>query len=327
MDRQLIILDMSTPELLQQIQNGIEKYKDSKMVAFLGVAGSGKTVISAITARTLFKSFIPNSNGKWLGVYTSGDQKINDIIRDMKRGKFPPHTPGEEYPDLTIEIHNTEGVPVKFELKLNDMSGENYETFLVDAYPDIDERLNTILSCGADYLAFAKKYVIIIDCAKIEDWDTDIASVNKMIMNIRKIKNKIHHFDEDEKMKETIAIIFNKSDLLSRDKQTIAVVDELSTDKQEITVDELSTDKQEITVDELSTDNQEITVDELADLYLGLKSSLTINVPKNNYTFFKLSVQSTSIASNKLKVKLPLSYTESEYNKFISWIFDVDSNE
>ena len=276
---------MCALELTEQIQNGIKKYKDSQIVAFLGVAGSGKSVIGAMTTRTLFKSFIPNSNGKWLGVFKSGDEKINDIIRDMKHGKFPSHTLGGKSSNLNIEIHNTKGIPAKFELKLKDMSGENYEKLLAKEYPSINERLDAILSSNADYLAFAKKYVIIIDCAKIDDWDTDVVSVNKMIMNIRKIKKEIHHFDEDEKMNEPIAIIFNKSDLLSKDKQ-------------------------------------EISVDELANLYNGLRLSLVINVKPDNFTFFKLSVQSTPTFSNQLQVKLPLSYTESEYIKLISWIID-----
>jgi len=369
---------MAKETLEQLIDRRRTEYQDKNRVAFIGKVSSGKTVTAALLKYTLSKLWIPKTNGKWESVTSSGYDEINEILREMKKGEFPSATLRENYPKLVLDIFNMEGQPTKFELILHDMSGENYSDLLTSSsYASIDDRLLEILSGDGAYLAFAKKYVIMLDCEEKEDWDTDIAKVAPMISTIRTIQQKIHNYGPNEQIHSPIAIVFTKSDLLS-------------------------------------PEDQAKTAEELAKEYHELISSLKINHDQNSLSFFKVSVLSnmeteTDVAARikknedmvkkehekrlkiweeqietaieqavseaktqaqqqgqneeqikatientkqqtqekykqqfdqkyplenqkdehelKWKVNVPLTYTESEYIKFISWILDIKNEE
>lgn len=243
-------------KLAQLIEKTRPQYINNNIVAFLGKVSSGKTVVAALLKHTLAKSWIPASNGKWEAVPSSGYDEINEIIRELKQGKFPSGTLRKNYPKLVIDIHNMEGKPVKFQLALHDMSGENYSELLIDpSYSNTTERLTKILSGDGAYLAYASKYVIMIDCTDYDDWDTDVAQVAPMISTLREIKQIVHSLGDDAKISAPISIIFTKSDLLSADTQLKSP-------------------------------------DELAKDYPELLSSLNINHDKNSLKFFKLQITS-----------------------------------
>lgn len=269
---------MAKETLGDLIEKTSTKFQDNKnRVAFLGEVSSGKTVVAALLNYTLSKLWIPKTNGKWEVVPISGQDEINDIVRKMKKGEFPPATLGENYPKLVVGIYNMEGTPTKYELILHDMSGENYSEYLTDPdYQNIEERLMEILSNDSAYLAYAKKYVIMIDCEKREDWDTDISKVAAMISRIREIKQKIHNFEKNEKLHVHIAILFTKADLLSEDDQAKMTR-------------------------------------ELAKEYPSLISSLNVNLDKEHLEFFKMSV-STSIETNE-EAKARFTRREEEIKK------------
>ena len=256
----------------KQLQPLIEKtrpqFQDKDIVAFLGQVSSGKTVVSSLLKYSLSKSWVPKSKGKWEAVSSSGHDRINEIIRKLKEGVFTSPTPKENFPKLVLDIYNMEGKPVKFELALHDVSGENYADYLTDpSYPNIDDRLIDILSGDGAYLAYAKKYVIMIDCEQKKDWDTDIAKVAPMISKIREIKQKIHTFSSDEKIHSPIAIVFTKSDRLS------------------------TTDKKK-------------SAQELANEYPELISSLKINHDQVSLRFFKVSVASSMETKNEAEARV-----------------------
>lgn len=245
----------------KQIEQLIEKtrpeFQNKEIVAFLGKVSSGKTVVSALLKYTLSKSWIPKSKGKWEAVASSGYDEINEILRNLKKGIFTSPTPETNYPRLVLDIHNMEGKPTKIELALHDMSGENYADLLTDtSYANIEERLIDILSGDGAYLAYAKKYIILIDCNEKDDWDTDVAQVAPMISTIREIKRKIHNFDQDEQIHNPIAIIFTKSDLLQ-------------------------------------VDDEKKSAEELAKDYPELLSSLRINHDQKHLGFFKVSISAS----------------------------------
>lgn len=254
---------MAKETLEQLIEKTRTKFQDNQnRVAFLGEVSSGKTVVAALLNYTLSKSWIPKTNGKWEAVPISGQDEINDIVRAMKKGEFASPTLRENYPKLVVGIYNMEGTPTKYKLILHDMSGENYSDYLTDLdYENIEERLLKILSNDSAYLAYAKKYVIMIDCENRKEWDTDISKVAAMISRIREIKQKIHNFEENEKLHVHIAILFTKADLLSEDDQAKMT-------------------------------------SELAKEYPSLISSLNVNHDKEHLKFFKVSV-STSTETKK----------------------------
>lgn len=260
---------MAKETLEQLIEKTRTEFQDGQnRVAFLGEVSSGKTVVAALFNYTLSKSWIPKTNGKWEAVPISGQDEINDIVRKMKKGEFAGVTPGGNYPKLVVGIYNMEGTPTKYELTLHDMSGENYSEYLTDpAYGSIEERLLEILSNDSAYLAYAKKYVIMIDCEKRDEWDTDISKVAAMISKIREIKQKIHNFDKNEKLHVHIAILFTKADLLSEDEQTK-------------------------------------TARELAKEYPSLISSLNVNHDKEHLEFFKVSVSTSTETKEEAETRV-----------------------
>lgn len=241
--------------LEQLIRDNMKLYQDENIVSFLGKVRSGKTVTAALLKHTLFKYWIPDSKGKWEAVVSSGYDEINVTIRQMKHGMFPPATLIENYPRLVIDIHNMQGKPSMKELALHDMSGENYTDLLTNSYSNVEEQLTEILSGDGAYIAYAKKYVIMIDCEEKKSWDTDVANVSPMLSRLRAIKRIIHNFDSNEKLHSPISIIFTKSDMLS-------------------------------------DDDQKKTAEELAKDYPELLSSLQINYDGKSLCFFKMFVTS-----------------------------------
>lgn len=220
---------MAKEKLESLIEKTRPQFKDKNIIAFLGEVKSGKTVVAALLYYHLSKVWIPQSKGKWEVVPISGDEVINEIIRNMKRGKHTDPTPENNYPKLIIDAYSMEGKPVKMQLALHDMSGENYADLLSNEFPNEDDRLVEILSGDGAYLAYAKQYVIMVDCELKFDWDTDISKVARMVSSIKEIKRQIHNLDSDEKIHAPIAIVFTKSDILSledRKKSAEKLLDE-----------------------------------------------------------------------------------------------------
>ena len=261
--------------LKQLINETMPRYQDKNIVSFLGKVSSGKTVSAALLKHTLSKFWIPDSKGKWEAVVSSGYDEINAILLQMKNGMFPSATPKENYPKLVIDIYNMQGKPVKKELVLHDMSGENYIDLLTTSNLDAKERLAEILSGDGAYIAYAKKYAIMIDCKEKENWDLNNAKVAHMLSNLKEIKQIIHNFGSDEQLHTPISIVFTKSDVLSND-------------------------------------DQKKTAEELAKDYPELLSSLKINHDGKSLCFFKMFVASklesqkeaqTRVKNKDLKLK------------------------
>lgn len=242
------------------------KFEDNNIVAFLGTVGSGKTVVSALLYYQLIKDWIPKSNERWEAVANSGDDEINEIIRDMKQGRFPNATLQNNFPQLTVNIYSMEGRPSESKLILRDISGENFTDMLTQD-ENTDEILYNLLTEDGAYLAYAKQYVIMIDCGIRKDWDTDICRVAKMLAKIKEIKQKIHHLSNDEPIHAPIAIVFTKTDLLTPAEQ-------------------------------------ELSPKELLAKYPALRSSLAINHDKNRLNCFKVKVESKKESDDEEKERV-----------------------
>ena len=272
-----------------------EEYRDTEIIAFLGIPNSGKTIVTALLGHTLNKSFIPNSKGKWDVVYTSGYDEINEIIQGISNGVFPPATFPDDYPDLTIEIHGMEGRPTVFDLEFLDISEEDYRKFIAADDFDLNKKLKNILSNDSRYIPFAKKYIILINCEEKEKWIGDGARVNSMLSTLRAIRNKISNADLDIQMDVPIAIVFSKCDTLPENLQ----------------------DK---------------SADELIDEYDGLGSSLKINAGMENVVSFKLSVNSRKesleeskkrVEEEKQKIKRKIKLEKKKIEKQIQTSIDT----
>ena len=267
---------MTTKKPLEQlIEETRTQYQDKNMVSFLGKVSSGKTVSTALLKYTLSKFWIPDSQGKWEAVVNTGYDEINAILLQMKKGMFPSATPKKNYPKLVIDIYNMQGGRIKTELVLHDMSGENYADLLTNPNSDVKELLVEILSGDGAYIAYAKKYVIMIDCEEKKNWDIDVAKVAPMLSRLRTIKQIIHNFDSDEQLHFPISIIFTKSD-------------------------------------RLPDDDQNKTAEELAKDYPELLSSLRINHDGKSLRFFKMFVASKRESTKDAQTRTESKYLKSQ---------------
>lgn len=187
-----------------------------KTIAFLGEAGSGKTVVAALLKHTLSTKWVPGSQGKWDSLMVSGHDEINGTIRDMKRGLFPPPTVKDDYPALRIDLYRMKGPMSKIVLALRDISGENYFDYLSgSAQLDADELLLDMLKGEGAYVAHATAYVLMIDCEKVDDWDTDEPRAVNTLNTLYKIKQRLNCLDTAGRIMNPIALVFTKADTLT----------------------------------------------------------------------------------------------------------------
>lgn len=216
-------------ELNQLIENARKQLYDKDLVAFLGEDFSGKTVVSALLKHALSNYFVPRSRGKYEAIVTGGSNIINTTLKYiLKESRFPPRNWPIEKLTVVIEIHTMKGRgPSIIQLTLRDMSGENYTKFLTKEYEDPEKRVYDILTFNKDddekvgplaHLVFSKIYVIIIDCSKHDFWLHEQAYAAQMITALRQIKELVKD-SENGKIRNPIAVIFTKTDLLGEKEQ------------------------------------------------------------------------------------------------------------
>ena len=191
------------------------QYDGRDTIAFVGEVGAGKTVVAAFVKHTLSTRWVPRSGGRWEAQMVSGHDEMNETIRRMKRGSFPPATMKDSYPSLKINIHRMKGEPAKIEMVLRDMSGEDYSGHLTEsADDDIDGKVVEMLKGNGSYLVHATKYILMINCEGALDWDTDKPKAVNAIKNIYEIKKRVGCVDQGGHFTDPLAIVFTKADTL-----------------------------------------------------------------------------------------------------------------
>ena len=202
-------------------------------VAFLGTRHAGKTVHCALLKDAAARRLKRHTNGKYLGVATAGASRINRIVDGLYEGRFPEGTAKGEAVRLVVEISSTENGP-DIDLIFHDMAGEEYNDLLVEEMPD-EERVRQILETLkiADtpyglmtHLIFAKIYVILVDCTRIERWGSAQAYIKDAIRSIHGIKKYIHALHHG-KISSHLAIVFSKYDTLADDKSADELAEKL----------------------------------------------------------------------------------------------------
>ena len=192
-----------------------QQYDGKNTIAFVGQVGAGKTVVAAFVKHTLSTRWVPRSKGKWEAQMVSGHDEMNETIRCMKRGSFPPATMKDNYPRLEINIHRMKGIPAKIEMVLRDMSGEDYSGHLSEsADDDTDRQMVNMLKGHGAYLIHATRYVLMIDCEGIDDWDTDKPKAVNAIKKIFELKKRTNRIDSKNRFTDPLAIVFTKADTL-----------------------------------------------------------------------------------------------------------------
>lgn len=202
-------------------------------VAFLGTRYAGKTIHCALLKDAATRSLMRHTNGKYLGVATAGAGRINRIVDALYDGRFPEKTTEGEAVRLTVEISSTEN-GTDIDLIFHDMAGEEYDDLLVEEMP-VEERIRQILATSKmedkpyglmAHLIFAKIYVVLVDCTRIESWASTQAYIKDAIRSIHEIKKydrALHH----GKVSSHLAIVFSKCDTLADEKSADELAEKL----------------------------------------------------------------------------------------------------
>lgn len=258
--------DPSEGELDRLIEEKRPDSEDEIRIAFLGTPESGKSVLAALLKYRLVTSWIPMTDGKMRAAVVSGHEKVNETIGLLKEGRFPPTTSPDEFPRLEMDLLDLRGRESVLRLIMHDMSGEVYK-YLLTKNISQKKRLKGLLTKGGKHIVFATKYVILVDCALKDKWNTDIAFVSTLIGTLGYITNRIQGNKHSKKMTTKIAIVFTKEDRLRSDDKELPTAD---------------------------------LAKECADLY----NSLERYCEENTYRFFKIYVSSREESDEECKERV-----------------------
>ena len=199
---------------------------DRNTVCFLGEVESGKTVSSSLLKHALVNHFVPRHSGDYQSVVSEGSETINRSLGEMiMHGQFPAATLRVSDPRVVLDIYKTSrGGTGKFELILQDSSGEHFFDYLVRECDDPKARLRDVLehSLGSGqvgplaHYVFAKMYILAVDCSDVNA----LGHTQSLLANSVVTLHKLHtaaSLTDNGKIKSSIAILFTKADLLSGD--------------------------------------------------------------------------------------------------------------
>jgi len=212
---------------IQSFQQIRDELNSQFHVSFIGESNSGKTVVAALIKDTFDNYYSEYTKGEYLAWVSEGSTRMNQLLDALLHGKFPDQTKPGDAPPITIEIFSKSGVGGSIKIILSDMAGELRDLFLVREYSKDDERLREIITRhpikGKPYgetahIAFAKIYLIFVDCSKFEDWAYQQNLLVDTIKNLRSLKQQVNDTIND-KIHNPIGIIFTKYDKLSKAQQ------------------------------------------------------------------------------------------------------------
>lgn len=189
---------------------------NQRIVAFLGPAGSGRTVVAALVKHTLSTAWVPQSRGRWDARTECGHDEINSAIRELRQGRFPPSSAKGAYPPLKISMYRMKKYPSKFKMTIRDTQGEDYYGRL-SAHGNgdgINGLITHLLEGNRSYIVYATRYILIIDCAKAEWQDAAMSQAANALTAIQRIKGKMGNLDADGRLITPIALAFTKADAL-----------------------------------------------------------------------------------------------------------------
>ena len=180
---------MTNEDLAGQLSSAWDEYPGKNTVAFIGRVKSGKTVAMAMLKYTMTEYWNPDETSIYATV-TKGYDTVNKILRGMKHGVYPDVTLKGEKNEIVITLRNVDGNTDDWDVIVDDTSGEDIvEVLSDDKYGTNEDRLAYILSKEMYHLLFATKYVIMIDCGKMDSWDVDGGKVASAVKNLVDMKN------------------------------------------------------------------------------------------------------------------------------------------
>lgn len=330
-----IILSKEQPPL--PIDVAKQHFANQRLIAIIGTPNTGKTVVGALLLEAIIDEFLPNHTEYTFRI-NKGINTMKNSSLSLKKGEFPSGTAEDEINQVEMILKQNKASGGEIELKLNDISGELQRQLLTKEISGTT-LIQLIMNQGKQkgdqfgpytFLIFSEVYVFLIDSEQFENWSTVAFEYAQLLLNILEFKKAINQVHND-KIKNPIAVMFTKTDLLD-EEQRVKSPENLLKEKMSIFYQQLlsiveNKEYFKVFIDvERGPDNKPIqvkigkpSVNEAKGESLTTSSSETSEI-KEPAEVPKETQESVAVT---YKVKTPLSYSKDEYVKFISWLDKV----
>lgn len=347
---------MSARDPTPLLTEATKVYEQQRLIAILGLPKSGKTVIAALLHHSIVTKFLPDHETYRLRI-NSGVDFLKKTTLSLKKGEFPEKTPESEINKVEMILTQEVASGHPIELKLYDIAGEVYEKIFKNELPMSEllyrtltyEKVKTEAFGPLSFVIFCRMYVFLIDCEQFENWDA-ISYENVKILNaILQWKRAISKATDDM-VNEPIAVILTKTDLLPETERLSNVEDLLKKHMPDffhqlksVANGKVEFFKFHINV-ERGSDNKPVIIDTPIMHEKAISNpSVQISNPQQPpadggtppnpnspqveatepITTSETIIEPTSVEPqiiHRYKVKIPLSYSDAEYARFILWI-------
>lgn len=285
---------MSINERLATILSASKTIQDENNVAVLGPTGSGKTVFITLMSHAMDNHFL-DEHPELRAHPKAGRPFLEACENSMRDGEFPERTQQLSRDKIIFEMRGTGSTATSIEFKLPDISGEDYKNMCLGEEIRGDERVVKVCDMGKAkgetygqmiYAIYAKMYVILLDCSKLNEWEKLQTQYNQALTTIQDFKI-VTKAATNRRISVPIAIVLTKADTL---------------------------------------ENKDISPNELVHKYMRrfYNTLEDIHVGKREYFMVYVDVQRNREnevdSSEGLKVAKPLSYSYRNYTKFLWWL-------
>lgn len=267
---------------------------DKNITAFLGPPNSGKTVIATLLNDSIFTHFLEKHDGEYEVNMVDGYEFLKTTRNVMLDGKFPSTTLPDNQGEVIFKIARKGPLGKGIQLRIKDISGEDYESLLISGDLDAEKRVESVLlqhktrSMRYGPLGFiivAKMYVLMIDCSEYRKWkqfDLDYAHLLNSLLHFQTVAR-----GNSEKITVPIAIILTKTDCLP---------------------EEVNDSAKDLLAKQMPQFDKTLNM-----LHSGSRE------------YFELSIDINRTSSNeqdKIGVKVPWSYSSDEYSRLLVWVLN-----
>ena len=176
-----------------------EDLDEENIVAFLGPPNSGKTVIATLLNDSIYTHFLEKYKDKYEANMIDGYEFLKTTRNVMLEGKFPSTTLPDNQGEVVFEIKRKGPLGQGIQIRIRDISGEDYDTLLISGDLDAEKRVESVLRQHKtrsmrygplSFITVAKMYVIMIDCSLYLKWkqfDLDYAHLVNSLLDFQKV--------------------------------------------------------------------------------------------------------------------------------------------
>ena len=193
-----------------------QEYSGRDVIAFVGQAGSGRTVVAALLQHTLATYWDP----KFTEVYGSvirGRMALDNAMAGMRNGMYPGETLRDGRPEIRIRLRNLRRDPGEWEITIDGARGEGAVGLLAAGAPP-----GRVLEAGMGHLLLAAKYVLVVDCTGRGTWDGDGPMAAAAVEGLARMRDIMP--DGDGTGPE-VAVLFTKADVLPAEMKYVPAGD------------------------------------------------------------------------------------------------------